>query len=118
MNVVGNSITSERVLRNQLLADEGDPFNEILVNKSFNNIKSLGLFKNVETNIETSKQSMTKTINIEVEETSTGEFSLGGGYSSANGAQATIGLSENNFFGKGQRLKFLVLTSERQNSID
>ena len=65
VNVVGNSITSERVLRNQLLADEGDPFNEILVNKSFNNIKSLGLFKNVETNIETSKQSMTKTINIE-----------------------------------------------------
>ena len=46
-------------------------------------------------------------INIEVEETSTGEFSLGGGYSSANGAQATIGLSENNFFGKGQKLKFL-----------
>ena len=57
-------------------------------------------------------------VNLEVEEQSTGEFSLGGGYSSGNGAQATIGLSENNFFGKGQRLKFFILTSERQNSID
>ena len=57
-------------------------------------------------------------INIEVEETSTGEFSLGGGFSTGNGAQATIGLSENNFFGKGQKLKFFILTSQRQNSVD
>ena len=47
-----------------------------------------------------------------------GEFTLGGGYSSANGAQATVGLSESNFFGKGQKLKFFILSSQRQNSID
>ena len=82
-------------------------------------VNNLGHFSKVEFN-EIDKPSNTNEvdINIEVEETSTGEFSLGGGYSSANGAQATIGLSENNFFGKGQKLKFFLLTSERQNSID
>ena len=53
VNIFGNTITSERVIRNKLLTDEGDPFNEILVNKSYNNIRSLGLFKKVETSEDT-----------------------------------------------------------------
>ena len=47
INILGNTVTSENVIRNQLMLDEGDPFSEILVNKSINNIKSLNFFKTV-----------------------------------------------------------------------
>ena len=45
INIIGNNITEESVIRNRLLLDEGDPFNEILTAKSINNIKSLGFLK-------------------------------------------------------------------------
>ena len=48
INISGNSITQENVIRNQFELDEGDPFNEILFNKTINNIKSLGFFKSVD----------------------------------------------------------------------
>ena len=39
INIFGNNVTSENVIRNQFVVDEGDPYNEILVNKSINNLK-------------------------------------------------------------------------------
>ncbi len=117
--ISGNTRTLDKVIRRRLRIAEGDSYNRVLVKRSRILVNNLGHFSKVEFS-EIDKPSNTNEvdINIEVEETSTGEFSLGGGYSSANGAQATIGLSENNFFGKGQRLKFFILSSERQNSID
>ena len=47
INIFGNNVTSENVIRNQFAVDEGDPYNEILVNKSINNLKSLNFFKTV-----------------------------------------------------------------------
>ena len=47
INILGNFITDEKVIRNTLLVDEGDPFNEILFDRSLANIKSLGIFKSV-----------------------------------------------------------------------
>ena len=47
INIFGNNVTRENVIRNQLEIDEGDPYNEILAKKSINNIKSLNFFKNV-----------------------------------------------------------------------
>ena len=52
ININGNFNTLEEVIRNNLIVDEGDPFNEILFNKSINNIKSLGIFKKVETEVQ------------------------------------------------------------------
>jgi outer membrane protein insertion porin family len=51
INILGNNVTAETVIRNQLLLDEGDPFSEILFNKSVNNIKSLNFFKTVESEL-------------------------------------------------------------------
>ena len=51
INIFGNNITRENVIRNQLEIDEGDPYNEILANKSVNNIKSLNFFKTVRTDV-------------------------------------------------------------------
>ena len=47
INILGNFQTIEEVIRNRLIVDEGDPLNELLFNKSVDNIKSLGIFKNV-----------------------------------------------------------------------
>ena len=52
INIKGNFNTLEEVIRNNLIVDEGDPFNEILFNKSINNIQSLGIFKKVKTDVQ------------------------------------------------------------------
>ena len=112
VNIYGNFITDEKVLRNRLLADEGDPFNEILVNKSFNNIRATNLFKKVTTDIETSESEKTKVININVEEKPTGELFAGAGTGTA-GSSISFGISENNYLGEGIKLGSEVSITEK-----
>ena len=103
VNIFGNNITHENVIRNSLEVDEGDPFNELLNAKSTNNIRSLNIFKKVKSEVIDGSQANTKIININVEEKPTGEISLGAGVGSEGG---TVGfaVSENNFLGKGVKL--------------
>ena len=100
INIFGNNITSENVIRNQLLIDEGDPFNKILETKSINNIKSLNFFRNVSSEIITDEDNNTKIINISVEEKPTGEIMAGAGFGTS-GTSFLFGVKENNFLGKG-----------------
>jgi outer membrane protein insertion porin family len=103
INIFGNNITQENVIRNQFEIDEGDPFNEILYNKTLNNIKSLGFFKKADGEIQDIEGDNAKIINISVEEKATGEISLGAG-AGTDGATIAFGVKENNFLGKGVRL--------------
>ena len=103
ININGNFNTLEEVVRNNLIVDEGDPFNEILFNKSINNIQSLGIFKKVETNVQKGSQNTFKIIDVNVEERPTGEISVSAGIGTA-GASIGAGLKENNFLGKGINL--------------
>tara|TARA_Y100000591_G_scaffold226241_1_gene197336 strand:+ start:1968 stop:4235 length:2268 start_codon:yes stop_codon:yes gene_type:complete len=112
INITGNYITSERVIRNQLLADEGDPYNEILVNKSFNKIKSLGIFKSVKNDVETYDIEKTKVINIEIEEKPTGEIFAGAG-TGTSGSSLSLGISENNYLGEGIELGSEISVSDQ-----
>ena len=80
INIYGNNVTVETVIRNQLLIDEGDPYNEILKTKSINNIKSLNFFKNVNSEIIEGSSRDRKVINITVEEKPTGEITAGAGF--------------------------------------
>ncbi len=100
INIFGNSITHENVIRNQFEIDEGDPFNEILYNKTLNNIKNLGYFKKAEGAIKEVEGDNAKILNITVEEKATGEISLGAG-AGTDGATVSFGVKENNFLGKG-----------------
>jgi len=100
VNIFGNSVTNENVIRNQLVIDEGDPFNDILFNKSINNLKQLNFFRNVSAQIDTNDQDKTKNINISVEEKPTGEISLGAGFGTSGGTVA-FSVKENNFLGNG-----------------
>ena len=100
INIYGNNVTVETVIRNQLLIDEGDPFNEILKTKSINNIKSLNFFKEVKSEIIEGSSKDRKIINISVEEKPTGEITAGAGFGTT-GSSFMVGVKENNFLGKG-----------------
>ncbi len=100
INIFGNNITQENVIRNQFKIDEGDPFNEILYNKSINNIKNLGFFKDTKGEILNGNKPDSKILNITVEEKATGEIALGAGTGTA-GATVAFSVRENNFLGKG-----------------
>ena len=103
INIFGNNITYESVIRNQLEIDEGDPYNELLSAKSINNLRAINLFKSVSADVKDGSEISTKILDITVEEKPTGEISVGAGAGSEGG---TIGfsVSENNFLGKGIRL--------------
>jgi len=103
INIFGNDVTAENVIRNQLEVDEGDPFNEILVNKSFNNIRALGFFKTVDKEIINLEENKTKIVNVTVVEQPTGEISASAGVGTS-GNSIGFGVKENNFLGAGIRL--------------
>jgi outer membrane protein insertion porin family len=100
INIFGNSITRENVIRNQLYMDEGDPYNEIKNKKSINEIKSLNFFKDVRSDIIEGKDENSKIINITVEEKPTGEISAGAGFGTT-GSVIEFAVRENNYLGKG-----------------
>ena len=102
INILGNYITDEKVLRNQLIIDEGDPFNKILFNRSIQDIKSLNIFKSVNYSIVDNNDS-NKTIDIQVEEKPTGEIFAGAG-TGTTGSSITAGIKENNYLGLGIQL--------------
>ena len=111
INIFGNNVTEEEVIRNKLLIDEGDPFNEILTAKSINNIKSLNFFKKVEKQVIEANDSGSKIINITVEEKPTGEITAGAGVGT-EGTTIMAGIRENNFLGKGISVNTQLKLSE------
>ncbi len=104
INILGNNITAEEFIRNQLLVDEGDPFNQLLHNKSINNLKSKGIFGSVKSNIKDSDETDKKDIEILIEEKATGEITAAAGYGT-DGSTISVGIKENNFNGKGISLE-------------
>ena len=103
INIFGNDITNETVIRDLLIVDEGDPLNEILSNKSKNNIKASGLFSNVDYNVLDTNNEFKKDIEIIVTEQPTGEISAGAGYGTS-GQTFSFGIKENNFAGNATKL--------------
>ena len=107
INIFGNNITRENVIRNQFEIDEGEYFNEILEKKTLNNIKNLGFFKNVTSTVDDGNNSNSKIINITVEEKPTGEIMAGAGVGT-NGASVMFSVKENNYLGKGLKVSNAV----------
>ena len=100
INIFGNNITRESVIRNQIEIDEGDPFNQILYVKSLNNIRALNFFEKVEGEILNGNEFNTKIINIKIEEKATGEIFAGIG-TGTEGSSLSFGVKENNYLGRG-----------------
>ncbi len=118
INIIGNDITNERAIRDMIIVDEGDPFNELLNNKSINNIKASGLFAKVDFNVQDDEKNLKKNIEIKLEEQPTGEISAGAGFGTS-GKSFTVGIKENNFNGNGVLLNtnFTIATNSVQGGI-
>jgi len=100
INIYGNNVTQEEVLRNAFYVDEGDAFNELLHKKTLNNLKGLNFFSKVDDLIIEGTLENQKIINITVEEKPTGEIMAGAGVGT-NGGTVAFGVKENNFLGRG-----------------
>ncbi len=112
INIFGNFITEEKVIRNSLIIDEGDAFNQVLLDKSINSIKSRGIFKSVNANTKIDvSNNQKKIIDIIVEESPTGEIFAGAG-TGTSGATVTAGIQEKNYLGKGIKLSTNFSLSE------
>ena len=113
INIFGNNVTRESVIRNQIEIDEGDPFNEILYTKSINNIKSLNFFEEVKGEILDGDEFNTKIINLNVTEKATGEIFAGVG-TGTDGSSFAFGIKENNYLGRGVKVDSNLNISEER----
>jgi outer membrane protein insertion porin family len=100
INISGNNVTDEAVIRSELLLDEGDPFNKLKLDQSVARIKSRNIFAKVEQITTEGSIKNQKIIDIEVEEKPTGEISAGAGVGT-DGASFGFSISENNYLGQG-----------------
>tara|TARA_B100001057_G_scaffold366762_1_gene370122 strand:+ start:4604 stop:6838 length:2235 start_codon:yes stop_codon:yes gene_type:complete len=113
VDIFGNNVTEEKVIRNQLEVDEGDPFNKLLHAKSINNLKALRIFKEVKDEIIPIPNSQQKDIKITVQEQPTGEILASAGIGN-DGGTVGFSISEKNFMGRGVGLvSSLTLSEER-----
>ncbi len=103
INIIGNSVTNETVIRSGLLLDEGDPYSKVKVDKSISEIKGKRIFASVKETTTDGSIPNSKSIKIVVEEMPTGEISAGAGIGTDGGSFA-FNVKENNWLGKGVTL--------------
>jgi outer membrane protein insertion porin family len=106
INISGNTRSQEKILRRELPMAEGDLFTSHKLLRAKQKLINLNYFEKVETKTVPGSSKDKIIVNIEVTEKPTGVFSVGGGYSSQDGALGTVDLSQNNFLGRGLQVAF------------
>jgi outer membrane protein insertion porin family len=101
INIRGNTRTRDYVIRREFDVSEGDAYNRALVDRSERRLKNLDFFKSVKISTEPGSSSDRVILVVDLEEKSTGDFSVSGGYSTSDGALAEVSISERNFLGRG-----------------
>jgi outer membrane protein insertion porin family len=101
INVRGNTRTRDYVIRREFDLSEGDAYNRALVDRAERRLKNLDFFKSVKVTTEPGSSSDRVILNVELEEKSTGDFSVSGGYSTTDGPLAEVSISERNLLGRG-----------------
>jgi outer membrane protein insertion porin family len=105
INIRGNTRTRDYVVRRELDMNEGDPYNRALIDRAERRVKNLNFFKSVKITNEPGSAPDRVVINIDVVEQSTGDFSIMGGYSTAQGWMVEASVSERNLLGTGRFAK-------------
>ena len=105
INIRGNTRTRDYVIRREFDINEGDAYNRALVDRAERRLKNLGFFKSVKITNEPGSAPDRVVLNADVEETPTGEFSVAGGYSTADGFLGEVTVSDRNLMGRGQLAK-------------
>ncbi len=118
IDVVGNTNTLDKVIRREIQLVEGDAFNRALLDRSRNLVRRLGFFKEVEIKEQAGSKPDRAIVTVEVEEQPTGELSFGAGFSSVDSFLLDISVTQRNFRGRGQFLRFAISASTRRQSAD
>ncbi|KRS14766.1 outer membrane protein assembly complex, YaeT protein [Roseovarius atlanticus] len=111
IDIEGNTTTLDRVIRRQFTPVEGDPFNPRQIREAAERIRALRYFEDVDVNAREGSDPNQVVVDVDVEETTTGTLSFGGSYSSDGGFGLTLGFSERNFLGRGQRVTAQISAS-------
>ncbi|WP_159010278.1 outer membrane protein assembly factor BamA [Bradyrhizobium sp. S69] len=112
INIKGNTRTREYVIRREFDISEGDAYNRALVDRAERRLKNLDFFKTVKITTEPGSSSDRVVLIVDLEEKSTGDFSVSGGYSTTDGPLAEVSISEKNFLGRGLFAKASVTYGE------
>ncbi|MDB5456425.1 MAG: outer membrane protein assembly factor BamA [Caulobacter sp.] len=118
IDIVGNTRTLDYVLRREMEVAEGDAYNRVLVDRSKNNMRGLGFFKDVNIEEVPSSAPDRTALRVKVEEQPTGELSFSAGYSSVDKLVLDVGITERNFRGRGQNFRARVSVGSLRQSID
>lgn len=118
ININGNVRTMDEVIRREMQLVEGDPFNAARLKRSEQKLRNLTYFENVQVKTARGSSPDKTNIDINVAEKSTGELSLGGGYSTSDGVLGEFRIRERNFLGKGQDLTLATTLSTRRSQFD
>ena len=118
IDITGNTRTEDKVIRRELTVAEGDAYNQTKIDASTTNLKNLGFFKDQKITSATGSTAQQVVVTTAVTEQATGQFSLGGGYSTSEGALVNAGLSQNNFLGTGINAAINALLAQRGSQIN
>ena len=105
INVRGNTRTRDWVVRREFDLQEGDAYNRVLIDRAERRLRNLGYFKNVKITNEPGSAPDRVLVIVDVEEQMTGEFSVGGGYSTSDGMIGEVSVAERNFLGRGHYVR-------------
>ena len=117
IDILGNSVTNDEVIRGTMIIDEGDPYSALLINKSINKLKARNIFGEVKSEIKEGSSPDLKVLQVSVEEKATGEIMAGAGVGTA-GTSFMASVSENNWLGRGITLQSTLNVSEEKLSGD
>jgi len=118
INVRGNTRTRDYVIRREFDLGEGDAYNRALIDRAERRLKNLNYFKTVKITNEPGSAPDRVVINVDVEEQPTGEFSVSGGYSTADGFIAEVSVADRNLMGRGNLGKISVTYGQRVRGFD
>jgi outer membrane protein insertion porin family len=118
INIRGNTRTRDYVIRREFDLGEGDAYNRALIDRAERRLKNLNYFKIVKITNEPGSAPDRVVINVDVEEQPTGEFSVSGGYSTADGFIAEVSVADRNLMGRGNLGKASVTYGERVRGFD
>ncbi|MEM0986054.1 MAG: outer membrane protein assembly factor BamA [Pseudomonadota bacterium] len=118
IDIVGNTRTLDRVVRRELRFAEGDAFNRVLLDRSRNRVRALGLFREVELTETPGSTADRTVVEVNVEEDSTGELSFAAGFSSVENFLLDFSVVQRNLRGAGQSAVGRLSFSDTRQTID
>lgn len=118
IEIRGNTRTRDWVIRREFDLAEGDAYNRVLVDRAERRLRNLGYFKDVKISNEPGTAPDRVILVVQVEDQPTGEFSVSGGYSTADGFIGEVAVSEKNFLGRGQYVRIAGQLGENVEGVD